>query len=111
MWARWRRNPCRLGGSPTARTKSEATTTVWGAVLSAEDTCTICEGGRPKRDNVSDKMGGKVLCGRIRSPVPPMSTPPCGDTWVYHVVIALKRIAQATALHSQKEIKADHGPE
>ena len=37
--------------------------------------------------------------------------PPCGDTWVSQVVIALREIAQATALHRQKEIKADHEPE
>ena len=40
-----------------------------------------------------------------------MRDPPCGDTWVCQVVIALREIAQATALHSQKEIKADHEPE
>ena len=34
--------------------------------------------------------------------------PPCGNTWVCHVVIAPKRIAQAAAC---TEIKADHEPE
>ena len=38
--------------------------------------------------------------------------PLCGDTWVCHVVIASKRIAQATACTAKKkEIKADHEPE
>ena len=35
----------------------------------------------------------------------------CGDAWVCHVMIAIKSIAEATALHRQKEIKADHEPD
>ena len=30
---------------------------------------------------------------------------PCSDMWVCQVVIALKGVAQPTAMHSQKEIK------
>ena len=47
--------------------------------------------------------------GGVWSTLPP--PPPCGDTWVCQVVLALREIAQATALHSQKEIKADQEPE
>ena len=39
-----------------------------------------------------------------------VALPPCGDTWVCQVVVAVKEIAEATTLHSQKEIKADRKP-
>ena len=65
--------------------------------------CVLIAGGRTLNLGTPDcKHAEKPPC-----PPPPL----CSDMWVCHVVIALKRIAQATALHSQKEIKADHEPE
>ena len=53
----------------------------------------------------------KATCKKNRTLGTPPPPAPCGDAWVCHVVIALREIARATALHRQKEVKADHEPE
>ena len=57
------------------------------------------------------KHRAKGLGEPVRTTGPQHRVPPCGNTWVCQVVIALREIAQATALHSQKEVKADHEAE
>ena len=71
----------------------------------------------PPQNKTGQTQGFVQLCCTFPSALAhdgrrmPVAVPPCGDTWVCQVVIAIKGTAQATALHSQKEIKADHEPE
>ena len=61
--------------------------------------------------SVGAKVGPGGTNPGLEGPLGGKPPPPCGDMWVCQVVIALREIAQATALHRQKEIKADHEPE
>ena len=70
--AQWLHNPCHLGG-PQQQCGDKIrsgylTTTISGAhvILGTENKCTICEGERPKKENVLIKIGEKVVYGGIR---------------------------------------------
>ena len=72
------------------------------------------EGGTSKQPDkaavTKERKGGwsptqetlRIIKGGVQSFRPTHPDPPCGDTWVCHVVIAVKRIAQAAACTAKK---------
>ena len=80
----------------------------WGA---SRPMGTAAEGGKGSKGRAAVRAERPIGAAGCRQQRNQASCPPCGDTWVCQVVIAIKGTAQATALHSQKEIKADHEPE
>ena len=103
-----------LGDTGAATLRQETQGPLVGFVPPSPSHAT-CEGTAPPRPSAplaacSPSSTTRLLFAAHQPQVMP-PIPPRSDTWVCQVVIALREIAQATALHSQKEIKADHEPE